>query len=248
MFIGNLNQAIDTISESKFIEDKIILELNDEANFFLYDSIWDSQKNFRAVYGATGHIKGLVSSGMKGISIKKNSSNSNGDDINPEFVAKLKNITNCYVNCLAMNWVEVEKKAKSIFIDELLNVNHKDSDTTFTFVNKCKEAEKISTPHCNLGSIVNLYKLSSKIKISGTNNGVYIKGEKCDLLQFSNALRWEALNANDLSSIRAIMCSYNSHNGLFSEIPKDLILKIVDLISFIIAPNPIEWKQASLQI
>lgn len=93
MFYNKISQAIDSIGNRKFVDGKIDVELNDDANFFLmeldrFKCSLVPHRLFERIYiedraAVLGPDRGLMAAGVTGLSLKQTDFTSIGDEVNP---------------------------------------------------------------------------------------------------------------------------------------------------------------------
>lgn len=201
MFFSNICQAINLIGNEKFIDNAINIELNDDANFFLYELDYFEnssipRNHFTLIYEEGLKPTGLLARGVKGLSISKTEYNSCGDNVSPEFILGLKKATHTYLVVLASNW-ELDCK---FYDTEQLNYNHK--------VEIKNQLDRGGAQHYILHCIASNSGLEKKISIKVFSNGkTIIKGEWKCVKHFLSILSEEA-QACEPFSLSKIMRKY----------------------------------------
>ncbi len=222
MFSIYINHAIDSLAYEKFIDDEIKVKLINEGNkyelefaakFFLSDQLNLWPKPFETIQDQSW--KNWLFGNIWNFCLVKNKLTSIDNEVNLEFIVRMKKATACFLKCLSKNWVELERSESLVIIQ-----------------NKCSKAEKISSPDCNLKFILDNYKLLNRVKICALPQGVKVEIHPDYLSEFYAVLKEEAIQAHTFPATLMFMCAKNDPVWMEKyQLPIDVFKLIVRLNS-----------------
>jgi len=225
MFCNNIYQEINSIGSRKFENDKLYIELNHNANFFLMEL--DSFANSLIPGNLFDHIyiekraiilgphRGLSDLRVKGLRLKKTEFNSIGNEVKPEFLLALKKSTRAYLTALASNW-------------EVCTDTDQLDDACFVIVEN--KFEGMGAPHCILEKIAENRGFENKIKVLGDTPDTFISGRWGDLKHFSHILKEEAMGEKEPPSLTQIVCRHICHDLITHQSDKKYKLLPIELL------------------
>lgn len=212
MFFYNVSQAIDTIQNSKFVNDKIVFDpMNEQASYFLHD-----RRYFDAIL-SENQLCRREGTGIRGLTLKKNDETCIGEAVSPELIAKLRKLISCFLNYLSMNW-------------RLTQVNNH-----HILTRNCEDIAPFKLQPI-LNMIGENYQLWTSLKNTNPVGIIFTQdtlryfvemhGKKEDLERFLKCLKKEAIVS--CYSIHLFLCAKND-NEWNIKIPKEIIMHIAKI-------------------